>query len=345
MDIKCLQASIARLWGLLRSSVRARMGRVLTAASLLLCSSLLLAQSTGVNGGGPNGGGGGSSTLTATQIGYGSATNVLTGTNDLTYTHTTQTISLGTSGATSSAVNILGTSGFTVTGGPNTGNPGLGGNITIIGGANTQFLTTGGSILFQGAQTFNGGAVQITGGTSPSTDGGLGGPVTITSGTAPGSGTAGNVTIGTGVAGTNGSILLQIAGVTAQTINTAGQATFANQTTFTSGVVNNGGESVAGAIISKGTKFTIGGTTGACTTTASLVGGSWAGQFTCTGTAGASRVTINLPATAPNAWYCSASDATSGVAWANENSTATSSIIAGTIATTGDLVTFSCTGY
>ncbi len=97
-------------------------------------------------------------------------------------------------------------------------------------------------------------------------------------------------------------------------------------------------------LMDTGTTFTLGTGTGGCATATTLTGGAATGSFVCTGTAGASTQVINLP-TATHGWYCSASDATSGVAWANEVGSTTTGKIGGTLTTTSDVVTFSCTGY
>lgn len=111
-----------------------------------------------------------------------------------------------------------------------------------------------------------------------------------------------------------------------------------------SGTQISGAFAVSGALNSNGTTFTLGAGTGACATSSTLVGGAIAGSFKCTGTAGAATQIINLPVTT-NGSHCSASDATSGVAWANEIGSATTGKIAGTVATSGDVITFSCMGY
>jgi hypothetical protein len=104
---------------------------------------------------------------------------------------------------------------------------------------------------------------------------------------------------------------------------------------------------LTGPLVAKGTTFTLGTGTGACATSSTLSGGSIGGSFKCTGTAGASTQIINLPTSTGNAalWYCSASDATAGTAWANEIGSSTTGEVAGTITTTSDVVTFSCTAY
>jgi len=97
-------------------------------------------------------------------------------------------------------------------------------------------------------------------------------------------------------------------------------------------------------LIDTGTTFTVSSGTGACASTSTLKGGSANGEFLCTGTAGASTIVVNLP-TAPNGWACWANDDTSTTAWGTGSSTTTSIKLSGTIATTGDKVTFGCTGH
>jgi hypothetical protein len=50
--------------------------------------------------------------------------------------------------------------------------------------------------------------------------------------------------------------------------------------------------------------------TAACATIATQTGGSWAGSAKCTGTTGASTLTITPGTTAPNGWICSVNDET-----------------------------------
>lgn len=115
--------------------------------------------------------------------------------------------------------------------------------------------------------------------------------------------------------------------------------------TLTAGAVQaSGAVNVGGVLKSNGTTFTLGTGTGACATSSTLVGGEIAGSFKCTGTAGASTQIINLPVTS-NGFHCSASDATSGVAWANQIGSASTGKIAGSVATSGDVITFFCMGY
>ena len=100
----------------------------------------------------------------------------------------------------------------------------------------------------------------------------------------------------------------------------------------------------AGTILSTSTTFTLSTGTGACATSGTLTGNSTAGSFVCTGTAGASTQIITLP-TSAHGWACSASDVTSGVAWAQSGTSATTCTIKGAIATTADVVVFQAQGY
>lgn len=98
--------------------------------------------------------------------------------------------------------------------------------------------------------------------------------------------------------------------------------------------------------VSGGPTFTLGAGTGACATTSTLVGGSSAGSFLCTGTAGASTQIVNLPSVAGlHSWSCWANDDTSKVAWSTGATASTAITLSGTIATTSDKVVFGCLGY
>ena len=130
--------------------------------------------------------------------------------------------------------------------------------------------------------------------------------------------------------------------------NNSGANTTGIGTGTTSGAVTLGGGSnnikIASELQSAGTTFTVASGTGACATTSTLVGGVQAGSFLCTGTAGASTVTITLP-TAPNGWSCWGSDVTSGVGFAQSATTTTSGKLSGTIGTTSDKVVFGCLAF
>jgi len=195
-------------------------------------------------------------TLTATQVAYGSATNTVTSTPDFTWTETTKTLSIGSS-TVDGILTIPGTTGATspnlnVTGSANTGS-GRGGIVIISGG--TSSTSVGGQVTVQGGQASGigqtsgdvvingggggvsgvaGGRVFITGGITSS--GSLGGGVIIAGGHAgagpargeavtisggPGmtSGPGGAVILmgGTSPSGTGGSIILQTGDVSVST--------------------------------------------------------------------------------------------------------------------------------
>lgn len=104
----------------------------------------------------------GSAALTATDVGYGSASNILTGTSDFTWVDSTRTLTLGgTAGAT------------TIATGPQNG--GSSGGLTIAVGANT-FFATAGAFNLQGSNAtgagVGGGNVNIIAGTSASSTAG-----------------------------------------------------------------------------------------------------------------------------------------------------------------------------
>ena len=98
-------------------------------------------------------------------------------------------------------------------------------------------------------------------------------------------------------------------------------------------------------VISRGTKFT---TTG-CSVSATA-GGAAAGTYT-SGTAGTCTVVITINGatgtTAPNGWYCHATDLTTAADALLQKQTASSTTTATISGTTalGDVVAFSCTGY
>lgn len=101
-------------------------------------------------------------------------------------------------------------------------------------------------------------------------------------------------------------------------------------------------------LINGGAVFTVASGTGACATTSTLVGGSIAGSFKCTGTAGASTAVITFGSNTgapPNSTACWVNDDTSGVAGAAKTSSLTAVTLVITIATTSDVVKFGCVGF
>jgi hypothetical protein len=103
------------------------------------------------------------------------------------------------------------------------------------------------------------------------------------------------------------------------------------------------GPSLVGPLISTNTKFTAAGCSNSST-----IGGAAAGQFT-SGTTGTCTVTISINgatgATAPNGWHCNASNRTNPAnPMVTTSSTTTTATISGTT-TSGDVISFACTGY
>lgn len=138
------------------------------------------------------------------------------------------------------------------------------------------------------------------------------------------------VNIGTGTT----NALVTIGGGSNGIIMNAGLAT---------GYVKNTG------FISVGTKFTLSGGTGSCTTTSTTVGGAAAGSFVCTGTAGAGTVVVTINGAtglaAPNGWACGGSDITSGTAWTQSATSTTTCTLKGVTAANTDVIAFQAMGY
>lgn len=144
---------------------------------------------------------GGSAALTATQIGFGSSANVLTGSSTLTWDNTNRIVQMGagtglctirtaaaSSGANAASLTIQ-------TGAANSGVVGAGA-LTLQGGAGAG-ASAAGDLLLRGGDNTSGGA-------------GRGGHVTLTSGTSTG-GAEGDVIIGTALTGTE--LTVGVAGV------------------------------------------------------------------------------------------------------------------------------------
>ncbi len=113
----------------------------------------------------------------------------------------------------------------------------------------------------------------------------------------------------------------------------------------------NGSITANGAILSAGTKPTLVGT-GGCATPGAPGGGASAFQFTCTGTPGASTITITYSihgAPGTHGAYCSGVDQNSGTFWGQTAQTHASASITSTLtgvtAGSGDIVVAGCTLY
>lgn len=136
-----------------------------------------------VSGGVPVWAGAPSSALTATHIGYGNGSNVLTGTSNFTWTNGTLTMQLGAGTGLSTIRTENASSGANAA------------SLTIQTGDAASGVVGAGQLTLQGgagAGTSAAASIAITAGNNPST--GAGGSVSITAGTSSG-GTAGNVTI------------------------------------------------------------------------------------------------------------------------------------------------------
>jgi hypothetical protein len=98
-------------------------------------------------------------------------------------------------------------------------------------------------------------------------------------------------------------------------------------------------------VISSGTTFAFSSGTGACATTSTLVGGQQAGHLTCTGSTGASTVTLTLAATATS-YTCWGRDITTPTTVTQTGAVSTTAVtLTLTSVTASDVVEFGCLGY
>jgi len=107
-----------------------------------------------------------------------------------------------------------------------------------------------------------------------------------------------------------------------------------------SGVSGPGTIVAAGTVTATGTAATLTGT-GACATITTQLGGAWAGSFKCTGTTGASTVTVSPGTTAPNGWGCSIDDETNwsaANAWHQTSHTQTTCVLSSASITANDVM-------
>jgi hypothetical protein len=119
-----------------------------------------------------------------------------------------------------------------------------------------------------------------------------------------------------------------------------GQGSPAQNTTVVSGL--GATQAVLPAIGAVGSAPTLSGT-GACATTGTQLG-SWTGSFACTGTTGASTVTITFATTAPHGWNCVASDQTQGALMPQSGNSTTSCTLSGSV-TASDVIVFTAMYY
>jgi hypothetical protein len=102
---------------------------------------------------------------------------------------------------------------------------------------------------------------------------------------------------------------------------------------------------VAGALISNGTAAALTGT-GACATITTQTGGAFAGSAKCTGTTGASTLTITPGLTAPNGWSCNVQDETTRAnAFQQTSHTTTTCVLTVTSVTANDVFVFSALAF
>ena len=94
-----------------------------------------------------------------------------------------------------------------------------------------------------------------------------------------------------------------------------------------------------------GTAATLTGT-GACATITTQHGGSWAGDAKCTGTTGASTLTITTGITAPTGWVCHVQDETTRANLFQQTSNSqTACVLTVTSVTQNDVFVFSAVAY
>lgn len=107
---------------------------------------------------------------------------------------------------------------------------------------------------------------------------------------------------------------------------------------------NSAGQYKAASFISGGTAATLSGT-GACASRASQLGGATAGQVQCTGTTGASTLTITTGLTAPNGMACFGADKTTASNPAITASSTTACTLTFASVTANDVITFGAILY
>jgi hypothetical protein len=99
-----------------------------------------------------------------------------------------------------------------------------------------------------------------------------------------------------------------------------------------------------GSIVSGGTPSVAG--TGGCATFGTVFGGAQSGHSTCTGTAGAATITLTMPNSGGTGWSCFGGDVTAGTSFAQKSTlNNTTCVLSGTIATTGDEVSWGGIGH
>lgn len=110
-------------------------------------------------------------------------------------------------------------------------------------------------------------------------------------------------------------------------------------------VVTIPGGLTTGFLASKGVFPTVTGT-GACATNSTNVGGLWNGRFVCTGTTGASTVTLTFAITATSGWNCTAFDRTTRANLVEQTSDSqTTCVLTATSVTQNDVIQFTASAY
>jgi hypothetical protein len=129
---------------------------------------------------------------------------------------------------------------------------------------------------------------------------------------------------------------------------TVGGGTYSNPgivITTTDGAAGHSTVGIPGALVASGPAAGLTGT-GACLTITTIVGGTWAGNATCTGVTGASTLIITPGTTAPHAWQCDAADTTTTANKLTQVAplSATTCTVSGTV-NANDVITFKGVSY
>lgn len=131
------------------------------------------------------------------------------------------------------------------------------------------------------------------------------------------------------------------------TINASQNSTTSIGTGSTTSTVSIGGGSnvilIGSPQKSNGTAFTVASGTGACATTSTLAGGPTSGHFTCTGSTGASTVTLTLITNAGTAEVCYGRDVTTPTTVTQTGAESVTSVtLTLTSVTANDVISFGC---
>jgi hypothetical protein len=150
--------------------------------------------------------------------------------------------------------------------------------------------------------------------------------------------------------GASNTAVLQFGGFQTLSLNSAGDTGITRVAANQLGVGNGTDGDVSGmiqaaALESGGSNAALTGT-GACATFSTQTGGAMSGRFTCTGTTGASTITITPGKTAANGWWCLVQDETTRANLAQQTSTvAASCTLTATSITQNDVLVFHVTAF